>query len=56
MAITKVVAAVEKAPEEAGVEIPFPYRILTLGGDVPVQLSQIDSLAGDVPGILRKPT
>jgi len=41
---------------EAGIEIPFPYRTLTLRGDVPVQLSQVDSLAGHAQGILRKPT
>lgn len=34
-----VVAAVKKALDEAGIEIPFPYRTLTFGGDVPVRLT-----------------
>lgn len=38
-----VVAAVKKALDEAAIEIPFPYRTLTFGGDVPVMLTQDDS-------------
>lgn len=34
-----VVAAVKKALDDAGIEIPFPYRTLTFNNDTPVRLS-----------------
>lgn len=37
-----VVAAVNKALDEAGIEIPFPYRTLTFGCAVPGNLSNTD--------------
>ena len=37
-----VVAAVKKALDEAGIEIPFPYRTLTFNDGVPVRLSGAD--------------
>jgi small-conductance mechanosensitive channel len=37
-----VVAAVNKALDEAGIEIPFPYRTLAFGGNLPVSLSNTD--------------
>ena len=32
----EVIAAIKRALDEAGIEIPFPYRTLTFGGPVPV--------------------
>ncbi len=37
----QVVAAVKRALDDAGIEIPFPYRTLTFKGDVPVRDSLI---------------
>ncbi len=37
----QVVAAVKRALDDAGIEIPFPYRTLTFKGDVPVRDSSI---------------
>ncbi|MEM6325132.1 MAG: mechanosensitive ion channel family protein, partial [Pseudomonadota bacterium] len=33
----RVVAAVKAALDQAGIEIPFPYRTLTVNGPIPVQ-------------------
>ncbi len=33
----QVIAAVKRALDDAGVEIPFPYRTLTFNGDVPIR-------------------
>jgi small-conductance mechanosensitive channel len=38
----QVVAAVKAALDAAGVEIPYPYRVLTFGGPVPVTVTQGD--------------
>ena len=34
----QVVAAIKRALDEAGIEIPFPYRTLTFSGEVPVRV------------------
>jgi small-conductance mechanosensitive channel len=34
----QVVAAIKRALDEAGIEIPFPYRTLTVNGPLPVQV------------------
>jgi len=38
-----VVAAIKRALDDAGIEIPFPYRTLTFSGAVPVQMADNDT-------------
>ncbi|MCK5945584.1 MAG: mechanosensitive ion channel [Planctomycetes bacterium] len=40
-ATDQVLTAVKRALDDAGIEIPFPYRTLTLGRDVPEQLNNL---------------
>ena len=35
----QVVAAVKRALDEAGIEMPYPYRVLTFAGPVPVEIT-----------------
>ena len=41
----KVVAAVKAALDDAGIEIPFPYRTLTF--DEPLPMRQVDDQSGE---------
>ncbi|HEY9037951.1 MAG TPA: mechanosensitive ion channel family protein [Roseovarius sp.] len=36
----QVVAAVKRALDDAGIEIPYPYRVLTFSAPVPVEMAQ----------------
>ena len=37
----KVVSSIKRALDEAGIEIPFPYRTLTLAGDTKEDLKEL---------------
>ena len=43
MSRDEVIASIKRALDEAGIEIPFPYRTLTFAGPVPIQQDSGDS-------------
>lgn len=42
-----VVAAIKRALDDAGIEIPFPYRTLTVSGELPVRVRNESRSQGD---------